>query len=246
MRHCQDGRQSRAATKERIDRVVRSLRMMTVERGATPAEAAAAAEKAAELSRRYGLGAGPSSRRRAPMPDLEVSDWPPRELMEIWFPWFRAPHSLREDLPVRRHAVQYCLSGICDFYECEHYWSNRTGELKLFGYFSEVEKARVMIGQITRMIDDEYAKFVRSSAARGSTIASAFKVAMAQQLNGRLHQMARAQSEARRASREERQAAFEKKISGNVKEYSWHKCDADKARAMMAGAQCGTAAELAA
>ena len=160
---------SESKLQEAVSARIRALLSKTVENGATEHEAMAAASKARELMDRY----------RLTLTDVEIAAEP------------------IEGIDVERDPAN-CWDGISAYcgVKCWAHWVGGAKKLRFFGLRADTEMAKYLSEMVSGAIRVECERYKRTDdykASRGGRAAtSAFRHGMAQRINARLHQMARA------------------------------------------------------
>lgn len=131
------------ALKERL----RRLLSVTVENGATEAEAMVAAAKASEMMAAHNL-----SYRSVEEIEAEAYDDDTRA-------WFRGAKGRSRSAPVPPAAR--CLAAICDLCNVEHLFNTYSGTLTFFGAKHDTEVAHYLTIIISRAMEREWASYRR-------------------------------------------------------------------------------------
>lgn len=165
--------------RESVRRRLVALMSMTVERGASEAEAMAAATKAAALMREHGL-------TYQTVDDVEADQYRVERR-----PWFRGRAGRQR--AGRVPATRYCLPAIAKLCSVDFMWSAETGKLAAFGTDAEVRTAFYFVDIIGNAIEREFAMF-RKRATRPPDESphkwgQSFRVAMALRIAARLNAM---------------------------------------------------------
>lgn len=163
--------------RERIARQLKALLLLTVERGATQSEAAAAAAKAAEFMRRYELAAGTA-------PEY-VADARP------WFPGRLSSGRVRAG---RKPATAYALGGIAALCGVECAISEDHGTLMFYGTAPSADAAhdfeRVVRKTLTTEWDTYRAEHGTQLGQAGRKQRASFQRGMAERIGRRLAALA--------------------------------------------------------
>ncbi len=158
------------------DRIKRLL-SMTVENGASEAEALVAAQKASDLMAEHNL-----SFRSVAEIEAEEYGGDKRD-------WFRGSKGFSRSAPVP--FTRWCLFGISELCGVEHCYNTHTGRLEFFGAEQDTEAAHYLEEIIRRAMDREWQDFKRLRGhGRGR---SSFYHAMASRIASRLLQMSKDQ-----------------------------------------------------
>lgn len=165
--------------RKRIQAKLRRLMAMTVENGASEAEAMIAAETAARLMNENNM-----SYTNVDELDAESYADDTRE-------WFRGYTREKRSAPVPVEAS--CLAAICKLCNVEHLFNSFYGTLTFFGAPSDTEVAHYLVVIIGRAIEREWQTYRASLpvGARSGKRAS-FRHAIAYRIAGRLDAMGKA------------------------------------------------------
>lgn len=158
---------------KKIRERLRRLLSMTVENGATEAEAISAAEKAAKLMADHNL-------HFRSVEEIEAEDYAPDQR-----DWFRGSKGRARSAPIP--VTRWCIDGISRLCNVESCWNTYTGQLEFFGAPHETEAAHYFEEIIRRAIEREWTGYRQRHGGRGG---SGFKHAMAMRIASRLNKMA--------------------------------------------------------
>lgn len=162
------------ADRDRIKRRLIRLLSMTVENGASEAEAVAAAEKAAALMREHNL-------HYRDVAEIEAESYidNPRQ-------WFRGSGATGR--AGKKPASAFCLGEIDRMCGTQHSFSPYFGTLSFFGTEAETAAAHYLEEIIRRAIDRAWRDY-RDEWGHDPSARASFKKAMAIRIASRLHHM---------------------------------------------------------
>lgn len=159
---------------------LRRLMAMTVENGASEAEAIIAAEKAAALMAEHNLS-------YATVEEITAEAYADDER-----PWFRG--SMGRDRAAPIPPVVHCLNAICDLTGTLHMFSRYRGSLVFFGPKHATEVAHYLVVILSRAMDREWASY-RTTLRRSQVrrYRGPFFLGIASRIDRRLRDMIAAQ-----------------------------------------------------
>jgi hypothetical protein len=175
------------AQRDRIREKLRRLLSMTVDNGASEAEALAAAAAAARLMAEHNM-----AYRSVEEIDAEGFSNDTRD-------WFKGAKGRHRSAPLP--AAVRCLSAICDLCGVEHMFDTWTGRLTFFGAPSDTDVAHYLVVIISRAMDREWEAQRRTlPAAAARKQRASFYLAMSIRIAQRLFAMAEEQRPAASAT----------------------------------------------
>ncbi len=166
------------AKRKAIVAKLRRLMSMTVENGASEAEAMMAAEKAAALMREHNM-------HYSGIDELEAETY-----ADDARPWFRGSKGRKRPAPIPVEAA--CLAAICKLCSVEYAFNTYTGNLTFFGAAHQTEVAHYLVVIISRAIEREWQTLrLKLSISVQREARASFRRAMAYRIAVRLDQMGR-------------------------------------------------------